>query len=208
MLYLSSAASSPAIREAMRAGEIGLLITPADKRAPDSYPVWAADNGCFGKHYDEAAWWEWLTLHAPHADRCLFAVAPDVVADAAATLERSAPWMPRIRALGYPVAFVAQNGQESLPVPWEAFDVLFIGGDTAWKLGSAAADLAALARARGKRVHVGRVNSLRRLRHAEAIGADTADGTFFAFGPDVNLGRYRGWAAVMDGAPMLPIGAP
>lgn len=65
------------------------------------------------------------------------------VGDAAATLTRSAPMLPRIRALGYPAALVAQDGLEHLAVPWDAFDVLFLGGTTDWKLGPAAADLPA-----------------------------------------------------------------
>jgi hypothetical protein len=31
---------------------------------------------------------------------------------------------------------------------------------------------------------MGRVNSLKRLRYASAIGCDTADGTYVAFAPD------------------------
>ena len=42
------------------------------------------------------------------------------VGDAAATLTRSAPMLPRIRALGYPAALVAQDGLEHLAVPWDA----------------------------------------------------------------------------------------
>jgi hypothetical protein len=42
-------------------------------------------------------------------------------------------------------------------VPWDAFDVLFLGGTTDWKLGPAAADLTAEARRRGLVVHMGRV---------------------------------------------------
>src|SRR6516225_10366818 len=82
-------------------------------------------------------------------------------------------------------AFVAQNGQERLPVPWDEFSVLFIGGDDEWKLGEPERDLAAEARLRGKRIHMGRVNSLKRMRYARAIGCDSADGTFIRYGPDL-----------------------
>src|SRR5258706_10861219 len=80
----------------------------------------------------------------------------------------------------------AQNGLEQLTVPWDDFDVLF-GGDTAWKLGPEARELVAKARCRGKAAHLGRVNSQRRLQYAAAIGCDSSDGTFLAFGPDQNL---------------------
>jgi hypothetical protein len=72
-----------------------------------------------------------------------------------------------------------------------------------WKLGAAARALTAEAKARGKHVHMGRVNSLRRLRYADAIGCDSADGTFLAFGPDINLPPLLGWLrAVNDQQPL------
>ncbi|MGH3863561.1 hypothetical protein, partial [Actinokineospora sp.] len=46
---------------------------------------------------------------------------------------------------------------------------------------------------RGKRVHMGRVNSGRRWTYAEHLGCHSADGTFLAFAPDTNLQRLRGW---------------
>jgi hypothetical protein len=193
VLYLANA-SSRKVRDAMRTGEIGMLCTPAEGRSPADAVVWAADNGCYGKGYPgDEVWLTWLAKHAQHADRCLWATAPDVVADATATLARSVPHLPAIRALGYPAALVAQDGLEHLDVPWDAFDVLFIGGSTGWKLGPAAAGLAFEARARGKRVHMGRVNSRQRWSYAEHVGCDTVDGTFLAFGPDTNLRRLRGW---------------
>lgn len=161
--------------------------------------AWCADNGCFGKGYPgDAAWWEWLASH-DGLDRCEFAVAPDVVGDAVATLARSRPWLARIRGLGVPAAFVAQDRLEETNVPWDEFDVLFIGGSTEWKLGPVAREAVAEAKRRGKRVHMGRVNSYKRLSYADAVGCDSADGTFLTFGPDVNLGRLSRWLERVDG---------
>lgn len=185
---------TPRVRDAMRAQLLGCIDTPTQGNLIPEGVTWAADNGIFGKGWPgEDTWYQWLTDHPADRDRCLFAVAPDVVCDAAGTLTRSAPWLPRLRALGYPVALAGQNGLEHLDVPWDTFDVLFLGGDTAWKLSPAARRLTAQAKDRGLRVHMGRVNSLRRLRYAAAIGCDSADGTFLAFGPDVNLPEAVGW---------------
>lgn len=176
----------------MTDGRLGYIDTPAQGNARPAGVRWCADNGRFGKGwpgYDE--WFAWLAGQRP--DGCLFAAAPDVVGDAAATLADSAPWLPRIRALGFPAALVAQDGLENLPIPWDAFDALFIGGTTAWKLGSAARELVAEAKRRGKWVHMGRVNSARRFRYAEATGCDSADGTYLTFGPDTNLPRLLAW---------------
>ena len=179
-------------------GRLGFIDTPAQgNKRPDGVKF-CIDNGCFSDRWDEAKWWRFLTDNAHAAATCLFAVAPDVVGDAAATLDRSMPWMPKIRALGYRVAFVAQDGLESLTVPWDDFDVLFIGGTTEWKLGPQARALVADAKARGKWVHMGRVNSERRYRYAHAIGCDSVDGTFLTFGPDVLLPRLLSWARVED----------
>ena len=67
-----------------------------------------------------------------------------------------------------------------------------------WKLGTAARDLVAEARARRVWVHMGRVNSLKRLRYAAAIGCDSADGTHVTNAPDKNLKEVRGWAYDVD----------
>lgn len=176
----------------MTAGLIDCIVTPAQgNRIPDGAWI-CADNGCYGKGYPgDEKWWQWVqTLPT---GRVRFVVAPDVVADAAATMERSLPWLERIRELGHPAALVAQDGLENMTVPWDAFDVLFIGGSTEWKLGPAAAALSREAKQKGKWVHMGRVNSLGRMRHAMLTGCDSVDGTFIAFGPDQNLPKVLGW---------------
>lgn len=159
------------------------------------------------------------------ARRPLFATAPDVVGDHVATVRRSVPVLERIRRRGVPVAFVGQNGMEhDAGVRWELFDVLFLGGVpecvpcgfvrpldsrekacpscgaklTEWKLGAGARELVREAKRRGKRVHMGRVNSWRRLREAALMGCDTADGTFLGFGPDANLPRLEAWLRQLD----------
>lgn len=194
MLYLANPCG-PSVITAMQDRRIGYIDTPAqgNKRPPGV--VWCADNGCFGKGYPgDEKWLAWLTKNAYAAADCLFATAPDVVGDAAATLARSAPFLPAIRQLGYPAALVAQDGLEDLDVPWDEFDVLFIGGSTEWKLGPAARGIIIEAKTRGKHVHMGRVNSERRYRYAQALGCDSVDGTYLTFGPDLNLPAVLAWS--------------
>lgn len=188
------------VRAAMREGLIGAITTPNQGNRIDGIPAWIADNGKFGKHYaGDGPFLRWLDGMRPHASRCWFAVCPDVPFDAAATLAAFGPLAPAIRSLGYRVALAAQNGLEDMAVPWDGFDVLFLGGDTAWKLGQHARRLTADALARGKGVHMGRVNSLRRYRYAEAIGCTSVDGTYLTFGPDQNLPKMLGWARDVRG---------
>lgn len=196
---------APAVITEMQAGNLAYIDTPAQgNKRPDGV-TWMADNGCYSDVWDEAKWWKFLVDNTHGAAACLFAVAPDVVGDAAATIEKSLPWLPKIRALGYPVAFVAQDGLSIFcgalyagemgeeTVSWDSFDALFIGGTTDWKLGADARGIAAEAKRRGKHLHMGRVNSQRRFEYARAIGCDSVDGTFLTFGPDVNLPRLLAW---------------
>lgn len=170
---------------------------------------WCADNAVFaGKYPGDEAFLAWLKDRRHLASTCQFVVAPDVVGDAAATLALSAPMLPRIRALGFPVAFVAQDGLENLTVPWDTFDCLFIGGSTEWKVGPAAARLVAEAKRYGKWVHMGRVNSRERIQYAAAIGCDSVDGTYLAFGPNVNLPTVLSWLRELrDQAPLFEVNA-
>jgi hypothetical protein len=196
-------ASGPIVRDAMRAGRLGMITTPAAGNTVIEGVDWCADNACFtpGRYPGDQRYLAWLARRAAHAGRCAFATAPDVVGDAAATLARSVPMLPRIRTAGYRAALVAQDGLEHLPVPWELTDGLFLGGTTEWKLGPAAAELAAEARARGLTVHMGRVNSLRRLRYAAAIGCQSVDGTYLAYGPRRNLPSLLRWLTAVNATP-------
>lgn len=188
---------------------VGVLNTPFSQTNIPMDRMWAADTGCFTQpdRHDDDRYLAWLGRRGLHAERCLFATAPDVVGDASATMRRSLPMLHRIRAAGYPAALVAQNGLVPDAVPWSDIDALFLGGTTAWKLGREAALLSAEARRRGIWVHMGRVNSLRRLILAETMGCDSADGTFLAFGPDKNIPRLRKWLAALSMQAHLPLDA-
>lgn len=193
MLYLANPTSNPQARDAMTTGLLGYIDTPAQgNRRPDGV-TWCADNNCFSDKWNADKWWRFLERNAHAAASCLFAALPDVVADWPATLARSEPWIDRVKALGYPVAIVIQDGCTPDTVPWDRIDVVFVGGTTGWKLGPEARELVAEAKRRGLWVHMGRVNSERRLRYASHIGCDSADGTFLTFGPDVNLPRLQAW---------------
>lgn len=158
MRYYATA-SGPRVRDAMAAGLLGMIATPAAGNTVPTGVDWCADNGCFtpGRYPGDTAYLRWLGQRADRAGRCAFATAPDVPFNAAATLVRAVPMLERIRAAGYPAALVAQDGLEDLPISWSSFDALFLGGTTQWKLGPAAARLARKARQRGLWVHMGRV---------------------------------------------------
>jgi hypothetical protein len=156
--------------------------------------MWALDNGCFGDMWSEARWFSTLDRYEGAPD-CLFAVVPDVVGDAVSTDERWERYAPAVKERGYRAAYVTQNG--CVGVPGDA-DVVFTGGDDTWKLCDQAQRLAA-----GRTSHMGRVNTLRRLRFAAAHDYDSVDGTFLAFGPDVNLPRLLRYVKATNQQPVL-----
>jgi hypothetical protein len=190
-MYLTGSVGK-AVEPYLDNGIVGYLRAPKGGRTLRPGWVWAADNGCFNAatYVGDDRWYAWLAAQDPTG--CLFATAPDVVGDHDATLVRSLPWLSQIRALGFPAAFVLQNGATVANVPWSAFDVAFIGGDDSFKLGGAD-HLIREAQRRGKPVHVGRVNSGQRYERFAHMGVDSCDGTFLAFGPDVNVPKLLSW---------------
>jgi hypothetical protein len=158
--------------------EVGQLLTPLTGfRLRDPDRPWAIDNGAFAK-FDANAFMSRLRRHEEHKAKCLFVVAPDVVASARRTLEVFAYWRPRLE--GWKVALACQDGQEDLPIPWEQIDAVFIGGSTNWKGSHHASAIVKAAKALAKHVHIGRINGPVRWKHFEDLGADTCDGSGIA----------------------------
>lgn len=213
--YLTGASNVGTEAVAFERG-IGLMIQPGNSYhlKVEKYPFWAADNGAFtksAKGFDADRFRRMLMRPELRdaAASCLFVVAPDklsvhpdgrVTGDCEGTLAQFPKWALEIREAGFPVALVAQNGLETCldRVQWDLVDTLFIGGDTEWKLSDAARICAAEARLRGKTVHMGRVNSFKRLSRATEMLCDTADGTFLMFGPKTNLPRLLGWLTMLN----------
>jgi hypothetical protein len=166
---------------------LGRLVQPRhyssiERTAASGIP-WAADNDCF-QGLDARRYFAMLD-RLRSLDRCLFVTVPDVVADARATAHRFESWSAGLHRRGLPAALVAQDGLEDLgrwlAFSWHRIDALFIGGSTEWKLGPEARALALEAKALGKWVHWGRVNTKRRFDYiVETRAADSFDGSQFA----------------------------
>lgn len=170
----------------------GHLIVPgAGNVVPDDGRLWAADNGAF-KDFDPLAFVAMLDRLAG-LRRCLFVAVPDVVGDAAATLARWREWYPRLTPYRFPLAFVLQDGLDPREVPWHQAAAVFVGGSTGFKLGRDARALIGEARNRGKWVHMGRVNTRRRLRYAAHVGCHSIDGTGFSRWGDARLPLLARW---------------
>jgi hypothetical protein len=169
---------------------LGHLLTPRSGNSIDQLlatglPI-AADNDCFIR-LDYAQYLAMLDRLKPHADRVAWVTVPDIVGDARATLRRWRLWRDALRRRDLRAAYVAQDGSEDLAPPWNDLDCLFIGGSTAWKLGKAAERLIREADDRGKWVHIGRVNTLRRMRWFSSLPVDSFDGSGFSRWPDKRI---------------------
>ena len=174
ILMLSHPAAHPAL---------GDFMTPQRWSQVPTTPIWAADNGAF-KDFDPDAFRRMLDNIAGARVRPRFVSVPDVVGNHAATSELWVQWAREFRVRNIPRAFVLQNGIEELPpqqaLPWSNLDAIFIGGDTAFKFSPWVKECCRLARWANKWVHMGRVNSVRRLSYARAIGCQSCDGTGMA----------------------------
>jgi hypothetical protein len=186
---------------------IGRLVTPRH------YPslaetvaegiTLAADNDGFGG-VDFEAFERMIAALEPYAEAVRFVTVPDVVCDARGTFELWAEWAPKVRELGLRPALVLQNGMvvsgtgvrfEHDVIAWAEIGAVFVGGDDAYKQGVEVAGIILEARKRGIWIHVGRVNTVRRLRHAMALRADSVDGSGWARFRDSMLPRYARWIA-------------
>ena len=149
------------------------LLTPLTRyrnRYPESH--FAIDNGAFS-NFNRQAFESLLNREFDRRHLCRFVAVPDVVASARRTLEVFDYWMP---LLGHwNLAFVCQDGQEDLPIPFEYIDAIFIGGSTKWKESDAAKQCVKAAKAMGKWTHLGRCNSADRFEAAIQWGVDSVD---------------------------------
>ena len=129
------------------------------------------DNGAFTQ-FDEAKWRRQLIEAREH--RPLFVCLPDIVGSARRTLELFRHFAPV--TVGLPRALVLQDGIGQFDLPWSQIDAVFVGGSDQFKVSTEAFDAARTAKLLGKWVHVGRVNTGKRVEQWVGV-ADSCDGS-------------------------------
>lgn len=187
---------------ARRPDRLGVLMTPRSGNriavATKAATVWACDNDCF-QGLQAVRWLRFLAKVVESGSKPAWVACPDVVGDAGGTWRQYHLWAPVMRSLGLPVALVLQDGLEklkhraSLPCEWDNLAAVFVGGSTNWKLSDYAADFVREAKRRGKLVHAGRVNSLKRIEYFADLGADTFDGSGFSKWGDKRIALAVRW---------------
>lgn len=180
------------------ANEIGQLLVPGDGNTVQEDRVWAIDNGAFSGL--DAHLFLTKLRRLQNVPGCRFLAVPDSVGNHLRTLESFWHWESLLR--GWPLAFVLQDGCTVGDVPWSHIAAVFVGGSTEFKLGHEAADCVRFAKACGRWVHWGRVNTLRRIRHCLAIGGDSFDGSRFSRFPGERALAVR-WVKETKRQPIL-----
>ena len=138
------------------------------------------DNGAWGCFQRKVPWREdrFVSLVERHLDNAAFVVAPDIVCGGKASLDLSLAWVPALLARNLRVVIPVQNGMtpgDLAPHLGQRVG-LFVGGDTEWKE-STLPLWGELKTRTGCWLHVGRVNTARRIRLCAMSGVDSIDGT-------------------------------
>lgn len=181
-----------------RMRELGwsLLVSASGAHRTESFEHYALDNGAWhayrnGTPFDEVAFGRAVDKVGENAQ---FTVLPDQVAGGLASLEMSLDWLEN-RLRGFPgrLLIAVQDGMDIEMVrPYlNPMVGIFVGGTTPWKLRTLNS-WCQLARRRGCYVHVGRVNSLKRIEACAQAGAMSFDGTSVIAFPDSIFKLSRG----------------
>ncbi len=175
MIALLDTSEDLKVCEAEIGCKVEQLLTPLTRFKPQ-YPKekTAIENGGFTK-LNIKAYLSLLDRESGRMDKTRWITVPDIPGSARRTLELFEYWYPRL--CSWPLAFVCQDGQEDLPIPWNDIVGVFIGGSTAWKLSHHASAIVKTAKAMDKTCHAGRVNTPGRFEHFEQLGCDSIDGT-------------------------------
>lgn len=173
--------------DALRSAGWGLLVSATGDHRTEGFETYALDNGAWtahqqGEDFDTAAFERLVGELGAGAQ---FVVVPDIVAGGLESLRFSREWLHRLEGVARRRLIAVQDGM----APWDVEPLLgpgvgiFVGGSTdredergGWKWRSLPY-WGALARKVRCYLHVGRVNSTRRILECARVGADSFDGT-------------------------------
>ena len=179
MLAYASRTGTRRNLEALRNAEWRLLVSAAGPLRHEGFP-YALDNGAWSAYQQRRPFDEYLFLLAlrklgRNAD---WVTLPDIVAGGQASLELSLRWMRRVLDETALVLLAVQDGMSLSDVTgWVGPRVgLFVGGSTSWKEATMS-QWGALGKTHKSWVHVGRVNSVRRINLCSSAGVTSFDGT-------------------------------
>jgi hypothetical protein len=162
--------------DALRAAGWRLLVSAAGDWRPEGF-AYGIDNGAWSAHTQGTEWdgGAFERLVAKLGDGADWIVVPDIVCGGLASLELSRRWLDRLPGLRLIPVQDGMTDQHLAPLVGPTVGI-FVGGSTGWKESSLPM-WGGLKRRTGCHLHVGRVNSARRIRLCALAGADSFDGS-------------------------------
>lgn len=165
---------------ALREARWGLLVSATGHHLNHDFPIWALDNGAWtayqsGKDWDPVPF---LKLCSKLGEGAQWVVVPDIVAGGLASLELSLDWLPKLVGVAKHRLLAVQDGMSPEDIkPYLSSSVgIFVGGSTEWKLNTLNS-WGALAKETNCYLHIGRVNTIKRINRCQDAGAHSFDGT-------------------------------
>lgn len=158
----------------------GILISAAGAWRDEGFKLIGADNGQWSERDNPGPFKEERFLRFVDwlGDRALWLVLPDIVCGGIASLALSLEWLDRLRGHPSILLIAVQDGMTpAMIAPFVGPRVgIFVGGSDEWKEATLEA-WGALAAETGCYLHVGRVNSARRIFLVLAALAHSFDGS-------------------------------
>ncbi len=183
---------------ALRGAGWRILVSAKGVHRTEGFP-YAIDNGAWTSHqqgtpFDDAAFIKCVNYLGADAD---FVVAPDVVMGGMGSLALSLTWIPWLRDRCRRILVPVQDGMTDEDIaPLLSPELgIFVGGSTEWKEATTLR-WSRLAHAHGAWCHVGRVNTIRRIRICQFAAVDSIDGS--------SASRYAVTLPKLDGAVRQP----
>lgn len=165
--------------EALRAAGWRILISATGVWRNEGFP-YAIDNGAWTAYNQQTKWdgVRFMVLVKRMGRDADWVVIPDIVAAGLRSLEFSQTWLPYVLRYTHRGLLAVQDGMEPHHVEHLLGDRvgIFVGGSTEWKLQSMAT-WGELAKKTGCHLHVGRVNTAKRIFLCQSTGVDSFDGT-------------------------------
>ena len=140
--------------------------------------IWGADNDCYSG-FNEIKYTKMIE-RLPRIETLKYVTLPDVVGNHDKTTNLFDIWYEKLKNEQLPLAFVLQDGCSTMDIPFDKIKAIFIGGTTEYKLSKEVRDIVSVAKDKNKWVHMGRVNSMKRIKYASSIGVNSFDGTSFS----------------------------
>ena len=140
--------------------------------------IWGADNDCYNS-FNQIKY-EQMLSRLPRINTMKYLTMPDVLGDSEKTLTFFDEWYSKLKNEKLPITLVLQDGCKVKDVPFDKIKSVFVGGTTEYKLSEDVRNIINIAKQKKKWIHMGRVNSNKRIKYAQSIGVDSFDGSSFS----------------------------